>query len=370
MRGEAREQAARGPHERGRQLEAGVEVDDAVRRLLVQAQAEPAVPLLEVQADARAPSLLRRRHHLDRVRPRTPRALERLAQDALLQPELLLVVDVLVRAAAAGREEGTGRVAPVRRSPRAGSPAARGRSPCATARHARAHPVAGNAAGHEHDLALVAREAQAAVDTLLDREVDAVAQPQARSRPSCGPGHQSANRLSRGRPCALEDAPRDRLRADLLQHAFGHAPAIAREVRVDRRLDAARSIRLRRASQSSATSAASRSCSHGSSTRRGQAPRAGSRSSARQRRSPPAAGSVSNAVRQLREARRRIGVRLAARRERALPALARGVHLRRAVGEAAHLARRGPRSARGRRARPRCRAARCAAGCRRGATCG
>ena len=134
------------PRQRGRHLEAGVEVHDAVRRLLVQAQAEPAVPQLEVQADARAPALLGRRHHLDR-RPShgAPGALQRLAQHCPLQH------GAAPRSRRAGtrsrrrprRADTAGRADPGR--PRA---ALRPRADVALADalHPRAHPVTGHAA--------------------------------------------------------------------------------------------------------------------------------------------------------------------------------------------------------------------------------
>src|SRR5262249_10062653 len=110
---------------------------------------------------------------LELPRPRRARALQRLAQDGGLQPQLGRVVELLVGAAATARDVGT----------RAGTPLGRWldqRLPPSLditgtrALHAHAQAIVREGVGHEHDLALVTRQALAAVDALLHRDLDDV----------------------------------------------------------------------------------------------------------------------------------------------------------------------------------------------------
>src|SRR5207249_11408739 len=64
--------------------------------------------------------------------------------------------------------------------------------------HARPHAVAGQAARNEHHLALVAGEAEPAIDALLDDGLDDVAGAEAARFAS----RHRWKRLRRGRPCA------------------------------------------------------------------------------------------------------------------------------------------------------------------------
>ena len=189
-----------------------------------------------------------------------------------------------------------------------------------------------------------------------------------RRRPSCAPGHQSANSAQPRQAVRARDAPRDRLRADLPQHAFGHAPAIAREVRVDRRLDPrgpfgsavlAQQRAPARPRAPSTTAPARAAARHARAGSRSSPASSSPRGSGPSRTLPPA---PRGATPDRRPARRPPPARAPSDRARRPPP----PRSRRGCPPCA----RGPRSVRGRRARPRCRAARCAAGCRRGATCG
>src|SRR4029453_13228355 len=94
-------------------------------------------------------------------------------QDVLLEAQLCRVVELLVRAAAAARDVGARARAAVRRP---GEERLRPSPDEARPRrlHAHAQPVAREGPGHEDDLPLVAREAEAAIDAFLDGDLDAV----------------------------------------------------------------------------------------------------------------------------------------------------------------------------------------------------
>src|SRR5262249_10869585 len=158
----------------------------------------------DVEGGTQPPSFFRRPADSDRTVPRRARPAQRLAQDVFLEAQLCRVVELLVGAAAAARHVGARARPPVRRS---GEDRLRPSLDVAGTRRLPAHaqPVAREGPGHEHDLAFVTGETEAAIDALLDGDLDAV------PRREASPAHERApaesrepapstwKRLSRGR---------------------------------------------------------------------------------------------------------------------------------------------------------------------------
>ena len=129
---------------------------------------------------ARPPAELRGAAQRDLTVPPRAGASQRLAQDRLLQLELRRVVQLLIRAAAAARDIGARRGA----AAGAGLEEGLGDRPRITGSdrfHPHAQAVARHGSRHQDDLALVARQTEAAVHAFLDRHLGRVARLQARA---------------------------------------------------------------------------------------------------------------------------------------------------------------------------------------------